>query len=494
VRVDTSVVIVGAGCSGIALAIALRRAGVEDFMLLEKGADLGGTWRDNDYPGCACDIPSYLYSYSFAPSPGWTRMFPTQPEIWAYLRRCAGSYGVLPHLRLNTTVGGAEYDEATGTWRVLVEGARPITCRAVVLATGPLHVPSVPHLPGAGSFAGPSFHSARWDHAVDLTGKRVAVIGTGASAVQFVPRIAPAVGHLDIYQRTPPWVLPKPDRRIPGWEKRLYRWLPPLQRLHRSALYWLLEWRVLGFVVDPRILRVAQRVPLRHLAGQVRDPDLRRRLTPSYAMGCKRVLLSNDYYPSLLRDNVDLVTDGIAAIGPDGVLTADGTHRPADVIIYGTGFRVTDAFDGLHLRGRGGVTLREAWRGGMEAYLGMAVAGFPNLFLLLGPNSGLGHNSMIFMIEAQARYVTQALRALLRGQAGAVEVRPSVQRAYNRQLQDRLAGTVWSTGCRSWYLDANGVNRTLWPGFTWRYWLRTRRLDPADYRTEPAGSGTLSSG
>lgn len=480
-QVDTSVVIVGAGFSGIGLAIALRRAGIEDFVLLEKAADLGGTWRDNDYPGCGCDIQSYLYSYSFEPNPDWSRMFSPQPEIWAYLRHCADKYGVRPHLRCNAPVSGADYDEATGTWQVLIDGAPSITCRAVVLATGPLHLPSLPDLPGAASFTGSSFHSARWDHEVDLTGKRVAVVGTGASAIQFVPRIAPVVGQLDVYQRTPPWILPKPDRAIPSWEKRLYRWFPLAQRLHRGALYWQLESRAVGFVIEPRILRAAQRIPLRHLAEQVPDPELRRRLTPSYALGCKRVLLSEEYYPTLLRDNVELVTDGIAAIRPDGVLAADGTHRPADVIIYGTGFHVTDAFDGVQLHGRGGVSLREAWRGGMEAYLGMAVAGFPNLFFLLGPNSGLGHNSMIFMIEAQARYVVQAVQRLLRGATGAVEVRPAVQRKYNRQIQGKLTDAVWNTGCRSWYLDAAGVNRTLWPGFSWRYWLRTRRLARTDY-------------
>jgi cation diffusion facilitator CzcD-associated flavoprotein CzcO len=480
--VDAAVVIVGAGFSGVGMAIRLRQTGIEDFVVLEKSGQAGGTWRDNRYPGCACDVHSHLYSFSFELNPDWTRMFATQPEIWAYLERCIDKYGVRAHIRPGCTVTGAEFDEGTDTWRVLVDGAAPVTCRAVVFATGPLHLPAYPDLPGLSSFAGTTFHSATWEHGYDLAGKRVAVIGTGASAIQFVPQIAPQVARLDLYQRTAPWVLPKPDRAIGEREQALYRRLPALQRLRRNAIYWLLESRLPGFTTRRGILRFAQRLARWNIRRSIADPALRARLTPNFAMGCKRVLISNDYYPALARDNVELVTAGIAQVRPDGIVDAGGRFRPVDAIIFGTGFHVTDALDGFHLIGRGGRTLQDAWAEGMEAYLGVAVAGFPNAFLLLGPNSGLGHNSVVFMAEAQMNYVLQALRLLATRRAGSVAVRAGVQRRYNADIQARLAGTVWNTGgCRSWYLDPNGVNRTLWPTYTWRYWLRTRRLDPADF-------------
>jgi cation diffusion facilitator CzcD-associated flavoprotein CzcO len=480
--VDTAVAIVGAGFSGIGMAIRLKRAGMDDFLVLEKASEAGGTWRDNQYPGCACDVQSFMYSYSFEQNPDWSRMFATQPEIWAYLERCVDKYKIRPHLRHNTTVTGAEFDDETETWRVLVDGGRVITCRAVVFATGPLHLPAYPDLPGLATFAGTTFHSATWDHGYDLAGKRVAVVGTGASAVQFVPEIAGAVASLDLYQRTPPWVMPKPDRAIGEGERALYRRVPGLQRLHRYGIYWLLESRLLGFTSRRGIMHLGERIVKRAIRRAIPDPALRRAVTPGYTMGCKRVLISNDYYPTLARDNVHVITDGIAEVRPDGIVTADGQFRPVDAIIFGTGFHVTDALDDFHLVGRGGLKLQDAWADGMQAYLGLAVAGFPNAFLLLGPNSGLGHNSVVFMAESQAGYVLQALRLLARRRAGTVEVRGDVQRRYNEELQGKLAGTVWSDGgCQSWYLDRNGVNRTLWPSFTWRYWLRTRRLDPADF-------------
>jgi cation diffusion facilitator CzcD-associated flavoprotein CzcO len=484
--VDAAVVIVGAGFSGVGMAIRLRQAGIDDFVILEKAAEAGGTWRDNRYPGCACDVQSFMYSFSFEQNPDWTRMFATQPEIWAYLERCIDKYGVRPHLRHNSPVVGAEFDEETGTWRVLVDGGPAVTCRAVVLATGPLHLPAYPDLPGLENFAGRTFHSSAWDHDYDLAGKRVAVIGTVASAIQFVPQIAPLVARLDLYQRTPPWVLPKQDRAIGERERRLYRRVPALQRLHRYAIYWLLESRLPGFTSRQAILRFAQRIARWNIRRSISDPVLRRKLTPHYAMGCKRVLISSDYYPAVARDNVEVVAEGIAEVRPDGILSADGRFRPVDAIIYGTGFHVTDALEGFHLVGRNGLKLQDAWADGMEAYLGVTVAGFPNAFVLLGPNSGLGHNSVVFMAESQINYVMQALRLLGTRRAGTVEVRGGVQRRYNADIQGLLAGTVWNVGgCRSWYLDRNGVNRALWPTFTWRYWLRTRRLDPADYELTP---------
>ncbi len=493
--VDTAIVIVGAGFSGVGMAIRLRQAGIDDFVVLEKASAAGGTWRDNRYPGCACDVQSFMYSFSFEQNPDWNRMFASGPEIWAYLERCIDKYGVRPHLRHDSPVVGAEFDDETETWRVLVDGDRTVTCRAVVFATGPLHLPAYPDLPGLETFAGTTFHSSTWDHDYDLAGRRVAVIGTGASAVQFVPQVAPQVAHLDLYQRTPPWVMPKPDRAIGERERALYRRVPALQRLHRYAIYWLLESRLPGFTTRQGIMRLGQGVAKRNIRRAIADPALRRRVTPSYTMGCKRVLMSGDYYPALARANVDVVTDGIAEVRPDGILTADGRFRPADAIIFGTGFHVTDALDDFHLVGRNGLKLADAWADGMQAYLGVAVAGFPNVFLLLGPNSGLGHNSVVFMAESQVNYVLQALRLLGRRRAGTVEVRPDVQRRYNDDLQRRLAGTVWNTGgCTSWYLDRNGVNRALWPTFTWRYWLRTRRLDSADFEIRTGAAPRVAAG
>jgi cation diffusion facilitator CzcD-associated flavoprotein CzcO len=474
------------------MAIELTRRGEHDFVVLEKAADVGGTWRENTYPGCACDIPSYLYSFSFAPNPDWTRHYPRQQEIWDYLRRCTARYGITPHLRFGTRLVSAEFDDGARLWRLRCSTADPadgsgaaaevvITARALVAAMGPLHVPSVPDLPGLERFTGRQFHSARWDHGYDLTDKRVAVVGTGASAVQFVPEIAERTAHVTVFQRTPPWVVPKADHPIGRLERTAHRLIPPLQRLRRAGIYWLHESRVLGMVFKPELMGAAEKVATRHLHRAVADPQLRRRLTPDYRIGCKRVLLSNDYYPTLTRPHVELVTEKITEVREHGVLTADGAEHPADAIIFGTGFKVVDALAELPITGAGGQRLADAWRDGVEAYYGIAVAGFPNLFLLAGPNTGLGHNSIVFMIEAQVRYVSRCLRLLRRRPGSTLAVRPAAQRAFNDRLQARLAGTVWSTGCRSWYLDESGRNRTIWPGFTFGYWWRTRRPRLADY-------------
>jgi cation diffusion facilitator CzcD-associated flavoprotein CzcO len=480
--VDTSVIIIGAGFSGIGMAIKLRQAGVDDFLILEKADRVGGTWRDNQYPGCACDVPSFMYSFSYELNPDWTRMFATQPEIWRYLEHCVDKYDLGRHLRFGVETGGAEFDDATSTWRVLTQDGH-LTCRAVVFATGPLHIPAYPDIPGAETFQGAAFHSANWDHDYDLTGKRVAVIGTGASAIQFVPEIAPLTASLEVFQRTPPWVLPKPDREIGARERARYRRHPARQRARRWLIYWLLEGRLMGFSAKRGGL--AEKLARRHIRQGIADPELRRKVTPDYALGCKRVLISNDYYPTLDRDNVELTTTAIDRIVPEGVLTTDGRLHPVDAIVYGTGFQVSDALESTHLIGRNGLKLRDAWLDGIEAYLGTAISGFPNAFMLLGPNSGLGHNSVVFMAEAQINYVVRALRLLARRQAATIDVLPGVQRRYNARLQRELAGSVWDAGgCRSWYQDRNGVNRSLWPTFTWRYWLRMRKLDPADYAVE----------
>ncbi|MFF3442856.1 flavin-containing monooxygenase [Streptosporangium sp. NPDC002721] len=479
------ITIIGSGFAGLGMAIKLKEAGYHDFVILEKAGDLGGTWRDNTYPGCASDVPSHLYSFSYELNPGWSRMFSPQAEIQDYLRACVGKYGLAPHLRFGAEVVGLEYDDAARAWRVEVAGGEILTTNAVVSGTGALHVPSLPAIPGRESFGGPSFHSAEWDHSVDLTGKRVAVIGTGASAVQFVPRIAGQVSRLHLFQRTPPWIHPRPDFPFSSRARRLLG-LPGATRALRNAIYWALEGRALGFVVDPRLMGAHRKAALRHLAAQVPDPVLRAKLTPDYTIGCKRVLISSDYYPALGRDNVEVITDGVREIRESSIVDSTGRETEIDVLVYGTGFRTTSALNERRIVGRNGRRIQDAWQDGVRAYYGITVAGFPNLFLLLGPNTGLGHNSVVFMIESQVRYVLDCLRLLSRTRARALDVRPEAQRAHNDRLQSRLNRRVWNTGgCGSWYLDEHGANRTLWPGFTFEYWARTRTPNRAAYELIP---------
>ncbi len=485
----TRIAIIGAGFGGIGAAIRLRGAGHRDLLVFDRGDEVGGAWRDNTYPGCACDVPSHMYSLSFARNPGWSRSFSPQPEIWAYLRRCADEHGVRPHLRLGHEVRGAAWDAAAQVWRLdTSQGA--YSADVLVAAGGPLTEPSIPDLPGLAGFRGETFHSARWRHDLDLRGRRVAVVGTGASAIQFVPRLAPQAARLTLFQRTPAWVLPRGDRRITALERRLFRTVPFTHRLARAAVYWGRELQGTAFL-RPALMRLGQAVARRHLRRSVADPALRAKLTPSYTMGCKRVLLSDDFYPALARDNVDLVTEPITRVTADGIVTADGHAHPVDAIVFGTGFHVTDLPMAHTIRGADGRTLAEHWAGSMYAYRGTAVSGFPNLFLLLGPNTGLGHNSVVFMIECQLTYLLGALRHLDTCGVAAIEPDPQAQRAYNEALDRRMAGTVWTTGgCRSWYLDEHGRNPTLWPGYTWTYWLRTRRFDARAYRAVPARAAT----
>jgi cation diffusion facilitator CzcD-associated flavoprotein CzcO len=474
------VAIVGAGFSGLGMAIRLKQTGVEDFLIFERAEDLGGTWRDNVYPGCGCDVESHLYSFSFALNPNWTRLFSSQREIWAYLRQCARRFGLQPHICWGHEVKDAQWDDSAQHWRITTAKGE-YSATFLVLGTGPLSEPALPEIAGRDRFAGLVFHSARWSHTQDLTGKRVAVIGTGASAIQMVPRIQPAVEQLYVFQRTPPWIVPRLDRAISARERTLFRALPIVQRAIRTRIYWRRELLALGMVYRPEMLKQGERLAIKHLQAQVADPALRAKLTPSYRLGCKRVLPSDDYYPAITQANVALVTDGIREITKTGVVTEDGIERPVDAIIFATGFHVTDTPYAAMVHGRGGQSLGDAWRDGPEAYLGTTVAGFPNLFLCIGPNTGLGHNSMVFMIESQIAYVLDCLRTLKRLNMRTIEVRPEVQAAYNAMLRQRLQGTVWMTGCSSWYLAANGRNTTLWPGFTWEYRLRTRHFDATHY-------------
>jgi cation diffusion facilitator CzcD-associated flavoprotein CzcO len=475
------IAIIGTGFAGIGVAIKLKELGI-DFTILERASSVGGTWRDNSYPGCKCDVPSHLYSFSFAPNPEWSHTYSPQPEIWEYLRRTTEEHGILPHIRFGHEVLDAAWDDDTRRWRIETpQGA--ITADLLIAGNGALSAPSIPEIEGIERFEGTVFHSAQWDHDHDLTGERVAVIGTGASAIQFVPEIQPDVARLHLFQRTAPWVLPHTDRRVTDAERRLYRRFPRAQRLVRAAIYWSREMLVLGLTRWPKLMKPTERMGRANLNKRVQDPVLRAKLTPKFSPGCKRLLLSDDYYPALVQDNVVVVTEAIREVRPRAVVTADGVEHEVDTIIYGTGFRVTDNPIGERVRGRDGQTLAKAWAdGGARAYLGSTVPGFPNLFLMTGPNTGIGHTSLVVMIEAQTTYILDCLRTMHERNASTVEVRPEAFEAFNAEVQAKMGRTVWSLGgCASWYLDSHGRNTTLWPDFTFRYRERTKRFDVESY-------------
>jgi cation diffusion facilitator CzcD-associated flavoprotein CzcO len=474
------IAIVGTGFSGLGMAIRLRQEGEEDFVILERAGDIGGTWRDNTYPGCRCDVPSHLYSFSFAPNPNWSSTFSPQSEILDYLKDCAERYGVMPHVRFDTGLEAASWDDDRQVWDIETSQG-PLTADILVAAQGPLSEPSLPEVPGIDSFEGTAFHSADWDHDHDLSGERVAVIGTGASAIQFVPEIQPEVEKLHVFQRTAPWVIPHRNRPLKSWERTLYRLFPPAQLAMRAAIYWARELFVLQFR-HRAVGRLLERIPLRHLHAQIKDPELRRKVTPDYRMGCKRILPTDEWYPALAKPNVEVVTEGITEVRPHSVVAADGTEREVDTIIFGTGFHVTDVPIADRVRGRDGRTLAEAWHGSMQAYKGTTVAGYPNLFFLVGPNTGLGHTSIVFMIESQIAYVLGALRAMRSHGAHALEVRADAQAAYNEELDRMTEETVWVTGgCTSYYIDRNGHNSALWPTYTWPFRRRLREFDATAY-------------
>ncbi len=478
------VVIIGSGFSGMGMGIRLKQAGIEDFVILERGEDVGGTWHFNTYPGCACDVPSHLYSFSFALNPSWSQTYSPQPEIDAYLKRCADEYGIRPHVRLNTEVTDAAYDEDAQRWTVETSSGT-FTGRVLIAAQGGLAEPSIPEIPGIESFEGATWHSARWDHSYDLRGKRVAAVGTGASAIQFVPAIQGVVEQLHVIQRTPPWIMPHPNRPTTRFERRLYARVPAAQKLVRGGIYAGRELFVLGFAKEPRIMKVAEAIARRHMREQLSDPGLIEKVTPDYTIGCKRILPSNRWYPALSKPNVDVLTGGVAEIRPRSLVAGDGTEVEVDAIVFGTGFQVADMPVGKFVRGRGGRTLDDVWQGSPKAYLGTTVAGFPNLFLMTGPNTGLGHSSMVYMIESQIAHVVGALQAMRAAGAATLEVRPEVQERYNAELDAKMEKTVWNTGCASWYVDATGRNATLWPDWTWRFRRRVARFDQGDYVLSP---------
>lgn len=481
---DVDVAIIGTGFAGLAMAVQLKEAGMDDFIVLEKAGEVGGTWRDNHYPGCACDVQSHLYSFSFAQNPNWSRMFSPQPEIWNYLKGVTDRYELREHIRFNNELKEAHWDESAGVWRLKTAQGHRYSARILVSGMGGLSRAAYPvGVQGLESFEGKTFHSQDWDHQYDLQGKRIAVIGTGASAIQFVPQIQKLAGQVDLYQRTPPWIMPKPDRAVSAREQKLFKLLPFTQSLFRSGIYWMMEARVLGFVVHPKLMRFVEKIARGHIRKQIKDPVLRQKVTPDYTIGCKRVLISNDYYPALAQANVELITTGIREVRAHSVITSDGSERKVDAIIFGTGFQATDPIPPKAIFGRNGQDLFEAWKHGPEAYKGATVAGFPNLFLIVGPNTGLGHSSMVFMIESQVAYVMDALKKMRQADKQVFEVKADRQAAFNAKLQGKTAGTVWTTGgCKSWYLHPeSGKNVTLWPGFTWQFRQLTRSFDTDAY-------------
>jgi cation diffusion facilitator CzcD-associated flavoprotein CzcO len=475
------VAIVGAGFGGLGAAISLKRAGIDDFVVLERSNDVGGTWSANTYPGCQCDVPSTLYSFSFAPKPDWTHSYPEQPQILEYARDCARRFGLMPKVAFGAELLEADWDEEERGWRIDT-ATGSLRARFLIAAPGLLSEPKIPAIPGAERFQGRAFHSASWDHGHDLTGRRVAVIGTGASAIQIVPRIHEQVERLYVLQRTPPWIIPHTDREIGPYLRRLYERFPAALRLARWRVYWQRELLGTGFGGFEPVMKLTEGIARAHLRRQVRDPELRRKLTPTYRLGCKRILLSNDWYPALQEPNVELVTDALTEIREGSLAFAGGAEREVDTIIWATGFSPTNPPIARRLRGAGGRTLAAAWSERMRAYLGTAVAGFPNLFLIYGPNTNLAHSSIIFMMEAQAHHVVEALKAARGRGAARVEVRREAQDAWSEWVQDELRDSVWNTGgCASWYLDPSGDNPIMWPGQTFTYHRRLRRFEAADY-------------
>ncbi|GAA2502662.1 flavin-containing monooxygenase [Winogradskya humida] len=463
------VAIIGAGFGGIAAAAALFEAGLRDVVLLEKADRLGGVWRDNEYPGCACDVPAPLYSYSFAPNRDWSRRFPPHQEILSYLQRCADDLGITAAIRFGTEVEAAAWDDDAHHWRLRLADGSELIADVLVPAVGQLSRPAIPDLPGADRFAGIALHTARWDPALSLASKRVAVIGTGASAIQLVPAIAGTARSVTVFQRSAPWTLPKPDRRYGG----LHRRFPALMRLARAGTWAMTVFTGAALLGNRPAAWFLQTVSAAQRRWQVRDPVLRAQVTPAEPMGCKRVLFTSTWLPALTRPDVDLVTTPIDTLTPHGVRTTDGTEHPCDILVYGTGFAATEFLVPLDVSGRGGRKLADVWRDGAHAYLGMTVPGFPSLFLIYGPNTNTGNTSVLYFHETQARYLTQAVRRLT-----PLDVRPEVADSYDEELQRRLAGSVW-TACRSWYRTATGRVVTNWPGSAAEYRRRAvfRRTD-----------------
>lgn len=479
---EVDVAILGAGFGGLCMAIKLREAGNDNFVILEKGSDVGGTWYFNSYPGAACDVQSHMYSFSFAGKSDWTKRYAPQHEIHQYILDTTEKFGIRPFVRFNQEVCGAHFDETTARWTVNTRSGDTVICKHFVLASGPLHVPSIPKIRGLENFKGKVFHSAEWDHKYDLTGKNVVSIGTGGSAIQYVPEIAPQVKQLYVFQRTPAWVIPRDERGYLGIEKSLFARLPALRKLHRARLYWTNESR-LWPILNPAIAKSLQKLAQLFIRVQVKDKEIAKKLTPDYTIGCKRILISNKYFPTFNRPNVELVTDSIQELREHSIVTKDGVERPVDCIILGTGFVVDPRvyMKNFPVEGRDGHVLNEDWKNLAQSYLGTTTTGYPNMYQLVGPNVGLGHNSIIFMIEAQVDYIMSCLKILKDKGADYIDVKKDAQDRFNVKVQDGFKNTVWTTGCSSWYQSAEGGNFALWPFSTWRFWLETRKVHTGDY-------------
>lgn len=463
------------------MAINLLKEGIDDFVLLERSDTIGGTWRDNTYPGAACDVVSHLYSFSFEPNPDWSRMFAPQKEIQVYLIHCVDKYGLRPYIRFGMDVTGGTYDEINACWHIHVSGGPDVVASLWVNAMGPLNRAVIPQISGLETFSGSVFHTSHWDHTCNLAGKRVAVIGTGASAIQVIPNIAQQVSELDVFQRSAAWVIHKPDREMRNWEKKLFRVVPFTQKLVRWLFYWINEATVIVLAKRPSLTRIIQKMALKHMGRAKLSPELKAKLTPDYIVGCKRILPSNNYYPTFARPNVHLHADTIDRITKDGVLLCNEGMKAVDVLIFATGFMAAEFPESFVVKGMEGQLMSNVWKNGPEAYFGTTLSGFPNMFFIIGPNTGLGHSSMVLMIEAQVDYILSIVKAMEKKKAIAVDVRQEVQDDFNKEIQDRLATTVWNSGCVSWYRTAAGKNTSLWPGFTFEFISRTKKVNEQDY-------------
>ncbi|MDO5541860.1 MAG: NAD(P)/FAD-dependent oxidoreductase [Acinetobacter sp.] len=477
------VAIIGAGFGGLAMAIRLLQRNIHNFVILEKSNEVGGTWRENQYPGAACDVQSHLYSLSFAPKTDWSKRYAEAPEIFQYIQDVVQQFNLREYCQFNSEVVHTEYHEKDCVWHVALKDDRQLSCQYLVFASGPLHVPQIPHIKGIEKFQGKVFHSSQWDHQYDLNGKVVASIGTGGSAIQYIPEIAPQVKQLYVMQRTAAWVIPRDERKYLNVEKKLFKQADWFRKLHRARLYWSNESRAIP-IMQPSVMKYTQKLAEAFIRFQVKDKQLAQKLTPDYIMGCKRILVSNKYFPTFNRDNVELVTDAIQELTADSIITKDGKARKIDCLIYGTGF-ITDPriyLQPFSCIGEHGIELKQAWKDGAESYYGISHKGFPNLFQLLGPNTVLAHNSVIFMIESQVDYILQMMDLVAQSHSNAIVVKDQVQDQFNHDVQDMLNNTVWQSGCVSWYQQDGGKNFALWPTYTWKYWLKTKSLHPSDFR------------
>lgn len=483
IKKNTKIAIIGAGFGGLATAIQLLKRGIKDFVILEKATDVGGTWRENQYPGAACDVQSHMYSLSFAPKSDWTKRYAEAPEIFQYIQDLIQEYDLKKFIQFDTEVISTRFDEQAHTWEISIKNQSALHSQFLIFASGPLHIPQIPKIKGIEKFKGEVFHSSSWNHAYDLNAKRVASIGTGGSAIQYIPEIAPKTKQLYVFQRTAAWVIPRDERAYNALDKKLFAQYDWFRKLHRARLYWSNESRVVP-IVKPQMMRLGQKLAEAFIRFQVKDKEIAKKLTPDYTMGCKRILVSNRYFPTFNRKNVELVTDSIQEITENAIVTKDGQVREIDCLIYGTGF-ITDPriyLKDFKCYGENGIELKEAWKEGAESYYGISTKGFPNLFQLLGPNTVLGHNSVIFMIESQVNYILQLIEAVEKSKTKAIVVKDVVQEEFNRKIQEKFAGTVWQSGCVSWYQQEGGKNFSLWPSYTWKYWLETKNANLADYR------------